>query len=277
MVNFIKRILRFLKESFVYFIAIDGTLKAAALAYATLVSIVPLMLLSLFFVLAFPNFASYFQELHLFIFQQLVPSAATSIQEYAEMFALNAVNLSTSGVIFFLLTAVILIFTMETVFNRIWEVKTRRQGISVFFMYSAILILLPPIGGIAIALGLFLKTLPFISVFFEIMGFIIPFALSWLGYLLLFTLVPNTTVKFRDAAVGAAVSSLLFEITKWLFSIYVTKFSSDTIIYGVMAALPGFLLWLYLSWTIIIFGAVISFRYSQLTRHKKRRVHREKT
>lgn len=258
----LKKIALFCKEGFIYFFAVDGTIKAAALTYATLISIVPLMVLSFGFLSVFPAFKVYFQELHGFLFRHLVPASASIIQEYTENFAANATELSATSLIFTFLTAIILIFSMETVFNSIWRVRVRRKGLSAFLMYWAILTLLPPVGVITIALTMFLYSLPFFGIFLNLISFVIPLLFSWLGFLFLYMSLPNCKVYFRHASIGAAVAACLFELMKIIFRVYVSNFSSDTIIYGVIAAIPVFLLWLYLTWINVIIGAIISFKIS---------------
>lgn len=216
------------------------------------------------FLSVFPAFKIYFQELHTFLFRHLVPAAASTIQKHVENFAANATGLSTSSLIFTFFTAIILIFSMETVFNSIWRVKVRRKGLSAFLMYWAILTLLPPVGVITFAISMFLYSLPYFNIFLKLISFIVPLLFSWLGFLLLYISLPNCKVYFRHASIGALVAACLFEAMKVIFSIYVSYFSSDTIIYGVIAAIPVFLLWLYVTWINVIVGAIISYKLSLL-------------
>ncbi len=253
-----QQLLAFIKACFRHFVAINGTLKAAALAYATLVSIVPVMLLSLGFILAFPSLSDNFQSLRGYIFRHFVPASAHNIEAHLGEFAHNATNLSATGTLFFLVTSVILIFTMEAAFNAVWNIKTRRRGLKAFFMYWVVLTLIPPLGVLAIALSVYLATVPYLSAMIEMISYIAPFMLTFCGFILLYLAVPNCMVRLRHAALGAAVAALLFEITKFGFSIYITYFSNETIVYGVLSAIPVFLLWLYLSWLITIIGAVVA-------------------
>lgn len=246
-----------------HFFLIHGSLKAAALAYATLVSVVPLMVLSLGFILAFPAFAEYFQTIHQFLFRHFVPSSADVIRQHVQAFAINATNLSAISLLFFLFTAVLLIFSMETAFNAVWNVKTRRRGIFAFLIYWAVLTLIPPIAGVAFAISVSLYSLPYVSVIMKVVGIFIPLLLTWTSFLILYMTVPNCKVKFRHAAAGAGISAILFETLKLVFRFYFTSYSSDAVIYGVLALIPGFLVWLYVTWLIIIFGAVIAFVLGQ--------------
>ncbi len=273
--SWIKRSLNFCNEVIKYFFAVDASLKAAALAYTALISIVPLMVLSLGFLVAFPNLAVHFHSLQELLFRHFVPSSANTIQTYFELFAKNAVNLSATSLVFFLITAVLLIFTMESVFNGIWQIKTRRRGLPAFLMYWAILTMLTPAGGVIIAITIFLYSLPYVSNIMELVVIFIPFLLSLFGFLFLYMTIPNRKVYFRHALAGALIAAILFELMKAAFNWYLDSFSPNTMIYGVLAAIPGFLMWLYICWLIVILGAVISYKASLDT--KKTISHHAKT
>lgn len=248
------------REIFLYFLTVNGALKAGALAYATLVSIVPLVVLSFGILAVFPSFSSYLRIFHEFVFRHFIPSSAQVIQDYAEGFAANAKNLSVGGLFFFLLTAVLLVFTIESVFNVIWRVKTRRKGLPAFLMYWAILTLLPLVGGGAFALSIYINSFPLISSIMHFVSFFIPFLLDWVAFLFLFRSMPNAKVDFRAAITGSLIAALLFESMKFMFRLYIEFFSPNSIIYGVLGAIPIFLMWLYLLWLVIIVGAIITYK-----------------
>lgn len=262
--SLIKKFIAFIRETFTYFMAINGPTKASSLAYATLLSVVPLLVLSFGFLMAFPAFNDYFHALRRYLFRHLVPASANTIQEYVEIFANNAANLSATGLLVFLFTGVILIFEMESVFNSIWKTKVHHRGLSAFLMYWAILTLLPPVAVIAFAGSIYLYSLPYLSSLLNAIALFIPIILSFLGLLFLYMVLPNRQVLFRHAAVGAFISAILFELMKVVFSLYVTYFTTNTIVYGVIAAIPVFLFWLFLVWLIIIYGAVVSYISSTL-------------
>ncbi len=255
-----KSTLDFCREVFSYFMTINGTVKAAALAYATLISIVPLVVLSFGLLLVFPSFSSYLKLFHQFVFRHFIPSSAQVIQNYAELFATNAKNLSAGGLAFFLMTAVLLIFMIETVFNVIWKVRTRRKGLPAFLMYWAILTLLPLVGGSAFALSVYIYSFSFLSVIMQFVSIFIPLILDWICYLFLYKTVPNCKVSFRHAAIGATIAAILLEIMKFGFRMYVTFFSSDSVVYGVLGAIPVFLLWLFLLWLLTLIGAIVTYK-----------------
>ena len=96
----------------------------------------------------------------------------------------------------------------------------------------------------------------------KIILFIAPYVFTFLAFILLYITVPNCKVKLKDAAIGAGISTILFEIIKHGFTFYIAHFPTYKLIYGALAAIPIFLLWLYLSWLVILFGALISYAVS---------------
>lgn len=263
--KYIKRIFKFAKIALKEFITSDGFTGAAALAYTTLLSVVPLMVVSLGLFSAFPDFKKYAHMFHEYIFDHLVPSSAKTMQHYIESFATHSAGLSAIGTTFAFVTSIMLIFSMESIFNTIFKVKKRRKGTIAFLIYWAILTAIPPLAGCAFAASIFVLSLPYISSLVETMVsftpilYLIPVTILFLMLSILYKTLPNCSVKYRHAALGAAVAAPLFEIVKISFGVYIKHFSSYTVIYGAAAIIPIFLIWLYVLWLVIIIGAVITY------------------
>ncbi len=263
--HFFKNLVGVSFEIWHHFIVVNGFFAASALAYTTLISLVPLMMLSIGILSAFPPFQAYIQTISTFIFHHFVPSSAHIIQNYVELYAMKASRLSAAGLFFSLIGAVTLLFTMESAFNTIWRVKTSRRGFSAFLLYWAMLTLLPPAIVTTFALSVVVLKLPSISLFVKMVtGFIpvlyfISLLLSFIVFLFLYKTLPNKQISMKDAALGALVAAVAFEALKGSFSFYITHFSSYNDIYGALSLIPIFLLWLYLSWLVVLFGAVVAY------------------
>lgn len=263
--NYLNRFYNFWKEVVLHFINVDGTTRAASLAYTTLLSSVPLAVIGLGILSAFPVFEDYSGRIQSFMITHFVAASADTINEYILAFAEKATELSASSVFFVLIAAVMLIFTMESALNTIWRVEARRHGVTAFLIYWAVLTLLPIIAGTAIALSVYLFSLPYFKGAAETIGGVIPFLemlpffLAWMGFAALYVALPNKKVFFRDAVVGAFTAAVLFEVVKRGFGYYIKYYSTYEIVYGALAAVPILLVWIYCSWLIILFGAVVSY------------------
>ncbi len=247
---------RFVKDRFTY--------SAAALTYTTLLAIVPLMAVGLSILSAFPVFGDIKGQMQSFIFSNFVPAKGEVVQQYLSTFAGQASKLSVVGTIFLVVTAVLTMLTIERALNDIWRVQERRRGVSAWLRYWAILSLGPLFAGLSLAATTYVVSMPFIKGAAESIGAGgllaagLPFALSVVGLTLLYTVVPNCRVPWRYGFIGGLLASILFEIAKRVFIFYVTGFNTYELLYGALATVPILLLWIYLAWVIVLFGALVS-------------------
>jgi membrane protein len=247
---------RFVKDRFTY--------SASALTYTTLLSIVPLMTVFVSILAILPFFSNMREEIEGFIFKNFVPGAGTTIQTYLQGFLSHAQQLPIFATLFFFVTVILLLLTVERALNDVWRVKRRRYSMALFLRYWAILSLTPILAGLSIAASTYIVSLPFIKGAADNLGLshllldLCPFALSLLGFTLLYTIIPNCRVKLRYGFFGALAAAILFEIAKHLFVLYLTDFKTYEFLYGALATIPIFLLWIYISWVIVLFGALVS-------------------
>jgi membrane protein len=260
----LKKIWKFLQLVYIRFRADGCPNRAAALAFTTLLSIVPLLTVSFTVLTAFPVFQEFAYKIQSFIINNFVAASAEIVQSHLQSFMQQTSKLSAIGMLFFLFTAVLMVFNMELAFNAIWRAAKRRRLISAFLMYWAVLTLTPIFVGIGLGITTLLVSLPWISEAANALGlskivlFCMPYLFTLVAFTLLYVAVPNHRVKFRFALVGGIVASILFELAKQGFVLYITHFSVYRLLYGALAAVPIFLVWIYLSWLIILFGAVVS-------------------
>lgn len=259
--DFIEKLMR---QIITQFVMDNCAMRAAALAFTSLLSIVPLMTVSFTVMAAFPLFKQLGSELQSFIFQNFVATSAEIVQENLQKFAGQAINLSATGIIFLVVTAVLMVFNMEQAFNAIWRVKRSRKGIPAFMMYWGLITFLPIVIGIGFAISSYLFSLPFIEGTTETLGLrkpmltYFPYLLTFTAFTVLYIALPNCKVLLRHAALGGMVATILFELAKYGFGLYVLNFPTYELLYGTLAAIPIFLMWIYLSWLIILFGAVVA-------------------
>ena len=257
------RFILFLKYLGQQFLQNQGILNAAALTYTTLFAVVPLMTVSYAMLAAVPSFQGVGQELQGWVFDNFVPATGAVVQDYLNDFSSQARKLTAVGVALLAVTSIMMMKNIEAALNRIWRVSEPRKGLSSFLLYWAILSLGPILIGLGLVLTSYIATLPFISSATEVVGkarvlSMLPAVLSAAAFTLMYVAVPNCRVPFRSALIGGVVVALLFETAKRGFTAFVTQFPSYELIYGAFAAVPLFLLWVFISWVIILMGAELT-------------------
>lgn len=237
---------------------------AGALSYTTLFAIVPLLSAVLAMLSLFPAFAPLRDTLSNFIFRNFVPGAGQTVQGYLLEFADNASKLTVVGILVLFLSALLMMASIEDRLNRIWRVPVRRKGSSRFLMYWAALTLGPLLIVLAVAASSWVFAQPFLKgadqggVFGLSVLKVMPFASTWAGLALMYALIPNRRVRWRDALAGALAAALLFELARTLFTLYVTSIANYNEVYGALAAIPIFLIWVFVSWVIVLLGATLT-------------------
>lgn len=249
---------------------------AGVLSYTTLFALVPLTAAVLGILSAFPVFSEWTQELTDFIFANFVPAAGSTVRDYLLEFAANAHRMTAVGVLVLLFSALLMMSAIEDRLNRIWRVKKRRPGLARFLLYWTALTLVPILAVGGLTLSSYLFALPIVSDAALTSGVrdsllrTLPFFTTLGALLLLYILVPNRRVRFHHALVGALLGACLFEIAKRGFGLYVSTVPSYQQLYGALAVVPIFLIWIFLSWVIVLLGASItasltSFNYRPLS------------
>ncbi|WP_242444485.1 YihY family inner membrane protein [Advenella sp. S44] len=237
---------------------------ASSLTFTTVLAIVPMLAVILSLFTAFPLFTDFKVSLEEFLTHNLMPETVSeTIMSYLNMFAQQASKLTAIGVGFLIVTSIMLMMTIDEVLNDIWNVTRRRPIGQRILVYWAILSLGP------IFLGASLWTSSYIaqeqlglvtqfSVIKSVLFTLVPVIVSGLIFALLYYLVPNRKVAWKDAMIGGYTTAILLEIMKAAFAYYITQFPSYTLIYGAFATIPIFLLWIYLSWLVVLFGATVA-------------------
>lgn len=236
---------------------------AGYLSYISLMSLVPLMVVALSVATAFPIFADIHQSVEQFVYDNFVPTASDVVQQYLSSFVENASRMSAVAISVLFIVALLLISSIDKTFNNIWQVTKKRRVITSFSIYWMILTLGPILVGASIAITSYIMSLVTMGVedsfgitnmFFRLL----PLLSSLAAFILLYMLVPNKNVPFKYAFSGALVAAILFELAKKVFAGYLTAFPSYQAIYGALAIVPILFLWVYLSWMIVLGGAVIT-------------------
>ncbi len=251
------RILLYVHQSF---FENDCANRAASLAYTTLLSIVPLIMVSFWILSLFPAFVSSGPELQNFVIRNFVAHSAQVINQELNHFLEQIKVLSWSSLVALGVVSVLMIYDMVNAFNNIWRIKMKRHIALSLSFYSLVLLITPISLGIFMATASYLATLPFMTeiAFLEKpLLYILPYCVAFLIFTFLNWALPSCSVPFRYAAAAGFITTCLFELIKYLFGFYMSYFPTYRIIYGALATIPIFLLWIYISWVITLLGAMI--------------------
>jgi membrane protein len=235
---------------------------AAALTYMSLFAMVPLLTVLYTMASAIPTFQGLEEQVQTFLFQHLMPDTSSEVEAYINDFSRQAKNLTGPGIVFLVVTAVLMLRNIEKAFNMIWRARENRSPVSSFMLYWAVLSLAPVALGLALGISTYLTSFSHVLDEYDILGIkalllkITPLLLSTAAFTLLYIAVPNCRVPFKHTVIGGFVAALAFHAARALFTDLVVG-SSYTFIYGAFAAVPLFLLWIYLSWNIVLMGGIL--------------------
>ncbi|HIJ61224.1 MAG TPA: YihY family inner membrane protein [Rhodospirillaceae bacterium] len=235
---------------------------ASSLAYTSLLSLVPLLAIALAVLAAFPVFNAVRDQLQSAAFHYLVPQVGRQIQQYVSDFVDNADKLTAAGTIGLAFTAVMLLVTIEGSLNQIFRVATPRKPLSRLMLYWTVVTLGPLLAGASFSLSIRVYSLGDLAArgqeFSPLLNAVVPDLLMMLTFTLIYVAVPNRRVRAGDAAVGGVAAGLVFAALRWGFAIYAANAQSYESIYGAVALVPIFLLWMYLSWVVVLGGAELT-------------------
>ena len=257
-----QRIGRYLRRLTLEFRRDQCPIRAASLAFATLLALVPLsaLLFSLFSALG--AFSEVLENMQSFLFQQLVPTSQEEITAYIQRFVENTRTLGVAGLLFFLVTAVFLLNTIQSTFDALWGSRARKNSLRRLATYVSVLI----VGSFLFSIGLNLagmfrsllggQAVAEIGKTLSVLTGVLPSIFIFLALLLM---IPSARVRFLSALIGAAVGAVLWEAARRIFFFWITYVIRLSIVYGSLAVIPIFLIWLYVAWTVVLFSLEVAF------------------
>lgn len=272
----------FIRQLRIFSLAINGfnedkcLLKATALTYYTLFSIVPVIALAFAIAKGF-GFQETLEQDLLLKFQDQKDILAQAFV-YADKMLANTQGglIAGVGVVLLLWSIIKLLSSIENSFNEIWEIKRDRTWTRKITDYLSIMLIGPIFiilsGGLTVWLKTGLDTVasnveiisPITVVFLKLFAF----ALIWGMFIFLYMALPNTKVTFKGAAMGSLVAAILFELLQWAYVSSQIGVASYNKIYGSFAALPLFLIWIQYSWFVVLFGAELTFAHQNVDHYE---------
>lgn len=237
---------------------------AATLSFTSLLGLVPLLAT----VVAVLSVVPFFDDLHMEIQEAIsrvfLPHSGDELERYIHLFITNADDLTWFGIIGMGITVIILLLTIEDAFNTIFEVEPTQQSLFRPLIHLAILVAGVLILGVTISLSAYMLEIT------KWLGFewattgtgwlvsVSPWVVAGGVFSLFFRFLPARKVAWRHALAGGVLAAMLLEGLKIGFGIYVNEFSAYEIIYGPVAVVPLFMLWVYCAWAVILVGAVFA-------------------
>jgi membrane protein len=254
----------------------NGFSKAASLAYTSLASLVPIVALGSGILASFAVSSQYLPAVREFLFKQFVPDnqVVDTVLAYLEDFSAAISSLNVLVIGFLVVTSLLLINSVEYTLNETWQVFEPRAIAQRIAIFSAILLLAPVLLLSAYYFTNFqvqpllaeVHSLAFLDSIYRVL---LPFFIDYAAFVCLYYLVPKAPVKFRSAVFGAFVGGILFNLAKYGFAVYLAHFANYDRIYKAVSVIPISLFWLYLAWTIVLFGAEASYQAQYLPRRGK--------
>jgi membrane protein len=248
-----------------YYIALffdkELTLYAASLSYYTIFTIVPLLLISLSIFTSLPSFETQYASIKSFIFENLVPVHSEMITEHLDSFLQNTGKLGAIGLIMVIVAALLFFQNFEYIVAKIFKTRQRTIWESITTYWT--LLTLTPMALIASfyitgKMHLYISSHQIISGWFNLMS-LLPYLIIWALFFLIFKIASVAKTHTKAAAISSFLISLVWSLAKSGFISYVFLNKSYATIYGSFSALLFFLLWLYVSWIIFIYGLKLCY------------------
>lgn len=252
---------------------------ASALSYTSLLAIVPLLAIGLAVFAAFPVFSDTKEHLQAFIIHNFLPGMTDEVTYYFNEFIRASARLTAIGVVGITITAIMLLSTIENAFNFIFKVNKPRRFTTKITLYWTIITLGPLLLGTGFSLRGYIYAIR--NIMSDSMGTIqtvitnlLPSTITIILLVAVYTLVPNKKVRLINAFWGAVVTAVLFAVLRSGFGSILLSGATYRTLYGALATVPLLLVWMYLAWAIVIFGAVFTAaleEYNPRTDHDKER------
>lgn len=247
---------------------------ASALSYTTLLAVVPFtaILLSVFTI--FPVFADIRQQVQDLIIQYLMPDTISNVQKYMNQFIGAAGKLTTFGALGIAVTAILMLSTIESSFNFIFQARKRRKLTTQAMSYAFIIVVCPLLLGSALYLKGYILTLKYFNPE-HLIGYnllftvLLPHLLTFGFLMLCYVVIPNKKIRYINALWGAIMAVVMMQILRIGFGYFIELNVTYRTIYGALAAIPVLLIWMYLWWTVVLSGAILTAALEEFRNKKK--------
>lgn len=242
-------------------------IRASGLAYTSLLALVPLIAVGFALFTGFEAFADLKQRIRNLLLERFLPAGQEQVTEYLDTFVANSRDLGFIGFVVLIATAILLLDSIDWNFNEIWHIRSRRNLISRLTAYTSVLVFGTVLIGLSLTISARIRSALFAGNGLElgplttIGSLLFPLASSFLAFLLLFLIVPATRVRLPSAAIGAAFSAVTWELGKHVFAVSIGQSVRYSTLYGSLATVPIFLIWLYVTWILVLVGLEVAYTH----------------
>lgn len=230
---------------------------AASLTFNSLLAMVPFFIVSFSIISEFPIFPRLVENLQHTLLQVLTPDVGLEVKSYLQNIISKGKSLPVLSLVILFFTVVMMLYTIDDRLNRMWQVEYRRRTWFSLLIYFIVLLSGPILLGASLALTTYLFSQSILEAGTSGLNWLssIPWLFTFIAFTLIYRWVPNTFVEWRYAISGGVVAMLLFELAKWGFALYIQWVPTYNLLYGALAAIPLSLVWIYLSWFVVLVGA----------------------
>jgi len=265
-----RRAVAFSRHCVTHFIEDRCLVAASALSYATIVSLVPLTAIVLAIFSGFPVFSGARDRFLTVLLENFAPDVGETAAGWFQTLAIGAAKTTVIGTVALVVTAILLLATIEDHLQIIWRISRARAWYQRVFAYWIVLTLGPVLLGVGFSLPGYLDSLAqgagagavllehATAAWLATLARVLSFVLEAATFTLLYCLIPNCRVRCREGVAGAVLAAALMEVLKIGFGFFVSRFSSYGTVYGALAGIPIFLLWMYIFWAVVLFGAEVA-------------------
>lgn len=244
--------------------------RAASLAYTTLLSLVPTLAITFMLFKMFGGKGIVEQKIKPLIYTFLTTGSGDKISSYLDSF-LNSTTVETIGaigILFLLFGVYSILNSIEESFTQIWNIRNPRSPLDQIKYYIVLLVSLPVLVTVSFSVSSVLEIGNW-GLVQSVLSRVIPFLITAGFFMLLIVSMPNRKVKLRFALYGSAVAAVLYYVSRYLFVYYTNLAVSTNVIYGSLAVLPFFMVWLFSFWCIVLFSVHIVYvrHYWQALKH----------
>ncbi len=242
-------------------------IRASGLAFSSLLATVPLIAVIYAVLSAFGALDELKEKVQSFLFSSFLPAQHDELTQLLDQFTQNTGKLGFFGFAFLALAAVLLLDSVESNFNDIYHVKSRRRLISKITAYTSVLVFGTLFVGASLSISARLQAMWTSGAVVDLgwmtrlLSWSFPLVLVFFAFLLAYTVVPSTRVRFKSAVLGAAVAAVLFELAKHAFAFWAGQTVRYSAVYGSLAVVPIFLIWLYITWIVVLLGLEAAFTH----------------